>query len=63
MATKSVKKDALTGLGLVTDDQLEEILTDLDLTVSVERRKKENAVFNLIFLSVISSGYAHELDY
>ena len=36
MAAKSVKKDVLTRLGLVTDDQLEEILTDLDLTVSVE---------------------------
>ena len=48
MAAKSVKKDVMVKLGSVTDDQLEEILTDLDLTVTVERRKKENAVFNAI---------------
>ena len=48
MAAKSVKKDVMAKLGSVTDDQLEEILTDLDLTVTVERRKKENAVFNAI---------------
>ena len=48
MAAKSVKKDVMAKLGSVTDDQLEEILTDLDLTVTAERRKKENAVFNAI---------------
>ena len=48
MAAKSVKKDVLTKLGLINDDQLEEILTDLDLTVSTEKRKKADAVFNAI---------------
>ena len=48
MAAKSVKKDVLSKLGLIDEDQLEEILTDLDLTLSTEKRKKSDAVFNAI---------------
>ena len=48
MSTSTVKTEVVSQLGLVSDDDLEAILTSLDLTVSVERRKKEKAVFNAI---------------
>ena len=48
MAAKSVKKYVLTKLGLINDGQLEEILADLDLTMSTEKRKKADAVYNAI---------------
>ena len=35
-------------VGLVSDDNLEAILTSLDLAVDAERRKKEKAVYNAI---------------
>ena len=61
MAAKSVKKDVLTKLGLIVDDQLEEILTDLDLTVTTEKRKKGDAVFNAIG-RYLSSDAVEDLD-
>ena len=61
MAAKSVKKDVLTKLGLIVDDQLEEILTDLDLTVTAEKRKKGDAVFNAIG-RYLSSDAVEDLD-
>ena len=48
MSAKSVKKDVFMNLGLIEDDQLEEVLTDLDLVVSAEKRKKSDAVFSAI---------------
>ena len=48
MSASTVKTEVVSKLGLVSDDDLEAILTSLDLTVTVERRKKEKAVFNAI---------------
>ena len=44
----SLKTLVVMKLGLVTDDDLEAILTSLDLSVSETRRKKDKAVFNAI---------------
>ena len=61
MSVKSVKKDVLSKLGLISDDQLEEILTDLDLKVTAEKRKKGDAVFNAISRH-LSSEDMEDLD-
>ena len=43
-----MKTEVLSKLGVISDDNLEAVLTSLDLTVSTERRKKDKAVFNAI---------------
>ena len=48
MAASSVRTEVVSKVGLVSDDNLEAILTSLDLAVNAERRKKEKAVYNAI---------------
>ena len=43
-----MKTEVLSKLGVISGDNLEAVLTSLDLTVSTERRKKDKAVFNAI---------------
>ena len=43
-----MKTEVLSKLGVISDDNLEAVLTSLDLTFSAERRKKDKAVFNAI---------------